>query len=243
MKAMVLAAGEGTRLRPLTLETPKVLLPVGGRPLILHILEWLKKHGISEVAINLYYLGEKIRDYLGDGSRFGMRLVYSWEERLLGTAGALRRMVSFFDTTFAVVYGDVLTNLDLSKMADFHRERRSFATLAIYEVADTRDKGIVRMDEGGRIWEFVERPPPGSEPGNLANGGIYILERKVLGHIPEEGYCDFAYDLFPRFLKLGLPLYGFPLAPHEYLIDIGTPQGYARAEEIVKAGKVKTGSG
>jgi len=146
---MILAAGEGTRLRPLTLETPKVLLPVGGRPLIEHTLAWLRSHGIREIAINLYHLGDKIKDFLGDGSHFGVKISYSEEEKLLGTAGGAKRMAHLLlpnpqspipspqsptPSPFVVIYGDVLTNFNLTAMLQFHREKSALATLALFRV-------------------------------------------------------------------------------------------------------------
>ena len=153
---MVLAAGEGTRLRPLTLETPKVLLPIRGKPLIESTIGWLKSHGIFEVVVNLHHLGDKIRDFLGDGSRFGVEVTYSAEETLLGTAGGVKRMEHFFDDdTFVVVYGDVLTDFNLSKMIQFHREKKATATLAILKVPNPWEVGMVEMNQEGRILQEV----------------------------------------------------------------------------------------
>jgi len=194
MKAMILAAGEGTRLRPLTLNTPKVLLPVSGAPLIDYILRWLKHHGISEVAVNVHHLATAVCSYLGDGAHLGMKIVYSHEKTLLGTAGGVKRMKNFFDGSFVVVYGDVLTDLDLSSMHRFHQDRKAVATLAIREMPNPWEVGVVEMDNGSRITGITEKPPRGSEKTNLSSGGIYILEKKVLDHVPSEGFSDFAYD-------------------------------------------------
>lgn len=238
-KAMLLAAGEGTRLRPLTLETPKVLLPVGGKPLIGYTLSWLRSHGISKVAINLYRQGEKIKDFLGDGSLFGISISYSLEETLLGTAGGVKRMEHFFDDTFVVIYGDILTDFDLKGMIRFHQEKKAMATLAILEVPNPWDVGVVEINEQGRILSFVEKPPRGSEVGNLGSGGIYVLEQDILSYIPNKGCPDFAYDIFPQLIKLGVPIYGYLLSPEDYLLDIGTIEKYHKADEDVKAGRVK----
>ena len=238
-KAALLAAGEGTRLRPLTLETPKVLLTVGGRPLIEYTLAWLKNHGIREVAINLHHLGEKIRQFLGDGSRFGMKVFYSPEETLLGTAGGVKRMEHFFDSTFVMAYGDVLTDFDLSAMIRFHQAKNSLVTLVIREVVNPWEVGMVKIDEESRILSFVEKPPRGSRLGNLGTGGIYILEKEALNHIPGGAFSDLSYDIFPKLIELNLPIYGYVLKPDDYLTDIGTIEKYQKANEDIKAGKVK----
>lgn len=247
MKAMILAAGEGTRLRPLTLETPKALLPIGEHPLIQHQLSWLKRHGIQEVAINLHHLGDKIKDFVGDGPRWGMKICYSPEETLLGTAGAVKRMEHFFNDTFVVVYGDVLTNLDLSAMVNFHHQKNGVATLAVFQAANPLQVGVVEMDAEGRILSFVEKPQSlDLEPRTLnverrisnikapvlASGGVYVFEKQVLDHIPAQGFSDFAYDIFPRVIALGLPLYGYlPSSKDYFIIDIGTWDKYRKANE------------
>ena len=239
VKAMILAAGEGTRLKPLTLETPKVLLPIGGPPLIEYTLTWLRSHGISEVAINLYHLGDKIKDYLGSGSRLGVNISYSQEETLLGTAGGVKRIEHFFNTTFVVVCGDILTDFDLRGMIQFHREKKAMATIAVLEVSNPWDVGIVDMNEEGRILSFIEKPHPGSVRSNLSSGGVYVLDKEILDYIPSQGFCDFAYDIFPMIIKLGLPAYGYCLNHEDYLTDIGTIDKYHQANEDVTAGKVK----
>ena len=217
IKAMVLAAGKGTRIGHLHPATPKVLLPVGGIPLICHTFAWLKKHGISQVAINLHHLAGKVMDSVGDGARFGMKVSYSHEETLLGTAGGVKKMAPFFDDTFVVVYGDILTDLDLTAMIKFHRERKSVATLVLFEAPNPREVGIVEIDKAGRVLTFVEKPqspvvspqslipnPQSPTPSpQLANGAVYILEKAVLGYIPDDSFCDFGHDIFPRLLAAG----------------------------------------
>lgn len=240
MKAMILAAGEGTRLKSLTLTVPKVLLPIGGVPLIGYTLSWLRSHGISEVAINLCHRGDKIKNFLGGGSRLGIKIAYSPEETLLGTAGGVKRMEHFFNDTFVVVYGDILTDFDLRDMIRFHQGEKTMATLALLEVPNPWEIGIVEINEGGRILSFVEKPPRGSETGNLGSGGVYVLGKEILNYIPDKGYSDFAYDIFPKLIELGLPVYGYVLKPEDYLIDIGTIEKYRKANEDVEAERVKT---
>ncbi len=235
---MILAAGEGTRMRPLTDHIPKALLPVKGLPSICYTLTWLGKHGILGVAINLHHLGEKVEEYLGDGSRYGMKVLYSFEEFLLGTAGGVKRVAGFFDGTFVVVYGDVVTDFDLSSMVRFHKQRESLATLALLEVPNPWEKGIVGLDTAGRVIDFVEKPPKGTEKGDLSNGGIYVLEREILNFVPAEAFCDFAYDVFPQLIRANLPVYGYVLSPRDYLIDIGTPAKYDQVVADAEAGKL-----
>ena len=241
-RAMILAAGEGTRLRPLTRETPKVLLTVGGVPLVYHTLAWLRRHGICDVAINLCHLADEVKDNLGDGSSLGISIIYCEEERLLGTAGGVKRMEGWFSETFAVVYGDVLTDMDLSAMIQFHADIGASATIALQEVEDAAGKGVVRTEEQGRIRSFVEKPALGAEPGCLINAGIYLLEPEILEHV-EPGFSDFGTDVFPRLLDRGVRMYGWRLRPWEYLVDIGTPEAYQQANDDMGRGKVNVAPG
>jgi len=237
---MILAAGEGTRLRPLTIDIPKSLLRIGGVPLIEHQIAWLRRYGITRVAVNLYHQGEKLRDYLGDGSDYGVELLYSAEHTLLGTAGGVKKIEPFFDGTFVVLYGDVLTGFDLAKMLAYHREKKALVTLALFNVPNPWDVGIVEIDETGRVLTFVEKPATEFKKGNLSNGGIYILEREICQYIiTNNGYCDFAYDVFPRLLKNNMAVYGYVLEKDEYLLDIGTLDKYHRANNDAEAGRVK----
>jgi NDP-sugar pyrophosphorylase family protein len=240
-RAVVLAAGEGTRLRPLTLTVPKAMVPIGGRPLIEHILAWLKSYGIAEVGINLHYLGQKIIACLGDGSSFGLKITYSHEDSLLGTAGGTKRLESLFaGERFALVYGDILTDMNLSRMFEHHVRSGALATIALFTALHPHEVGIVEIDEQGRIISFTEKPAPGTEKGNLANGGIYLLEPEVLDYIPSSAPADFGFDIFPNLLKQGKPLYGYVLKPSDYLLDIGSLQKYKQANEdyLVKEGHV-----
>jgi mannose-1-phosphate guanylyltransferase/phosphomannomutase len=238
MRALILAAGEGTRLRPLTLERPKPMLPVGGRPILEHLIALLRRYGVVEIAINLHYKPEAILDYFGDGSDFGVSLTYSYEERLLGSAGAARRLAWFFDSPFLVLYGDVLTDLDLSALVNRHRATGAVATLALYRVPDPSRCGIVELAEDNRIVRFVEKPPPDDLFSDLANAGIYVLEPSVLADVPAGQPFDFGHDLFPRLLGRGLPLYGFCLPG--YLLDIGSIERYRQAEADWGAGTFRT---
>lgn len=230
--ALILAAGEGRRLSPITLSIPKVLVPINGVSLIDYHLYWLKRHGVTEVIINLHYLGFKIEEHLGDGSRFGLRISYSREEKLLGTAGGAKRVAEFFSPTFVILYGDVLTNLDLSKMLRQHKTTGALATLALHELADVTGKGVVSVDRSLRILSFEEKPAGARNQPMLVNGGIYILNREILNNIDENNPSDFGIDILPKLLKTEL-VQAYILSKEEFLIDIGTMSRYHEANKIV----------
>lgn len=233
MKAMILAAGEGTRLRPLTLERPKPMLPIAGRPAIEYTVVWLRRHGIRDIAINLYHKPDAVRAHFGDGARFGVSIRYSVEREILGTAGGVRRLADFFDEPFVVVYGDVLTDMDLGALIDFHRARaaeRPHLTLALYRAPNPAACGIIALDDAGRVTRFVEKPPPDDIFSDLANAGVQVMEPGLVSLIPPNTFYDFGHDLIPRLLAEGWPVFGMPMPPGSYLIDFGTPEQYARAQ-------------
>ena len=207
------------------------MLPVGGRPALDYLLELCHGHGVRQVAINLHHCPESVPAHLGDGTARGMALRYSREEVLLGSAGALRPLAAFFDRPFFVLYGDVLTNMDLTAMGRFHREHGGLGTVAIYRVPDPERCGVVDIDAGHRIHRFVEKPAPGTVFTDLVNAGVYLLEPVILSYLPADVPYDFGRDFFPHLLAAGVRLYGYPLRADEYLLDIGTPENYARAQE------------
>lgn len=230
MKAMILAAGEGRRLRPLTETVPKPLLPVGGRPLIARLIDLLRQHGVQEIAINLSHQPGAIRSSLGDGSQLGVRITYSVEDTPLGTAGGVKRMAPFFgNEPFFVLYGDVLTNMDLTSLRSFHTERRAALTMGLYQPEEPSECGIVQLGVNNRILTFVEKPESGREPSAWANAGVYVVEPAVLRHIPP-GAFDFGAELFPLLLERGFALFGY--MSDALVVDIGTPRGYARGQEL-----------
>ena len=233
MKAVILAAGEGTRLRPLTEDYPKPMLPVGGRPLLEYLLELLQTHGVSEVAINLHHRPRSVVSYLGDGSARDMKIVYSYEKRLLGTAGALRPMASFLDDTFIVLCGDLLTDADLTSLVEFHRWRAAAATIALHRVEEPGRAGLVETAPDGRIVRFEEKPPRDRRFTNLACAGIYVFEPSVLADIPERGASDLGRDLLPRLIDKGLPVYGVEGVGQ--VLDIGSAKRYAQAQVMVQS--------
>jgi mannose-1-phosphate guanylyltransferase/phosphomannomutase len=234
---MILAAGMGTRLRPLTDNLPKIMLPIAGRPLIDYIVRLFREHGIEDIAINLHHKPETVREHLGDGQRFGVHVTYSFEEKLLGTAGALGKLRNFFTETFVAINGDMLSSIDISAQVDFHRSRRATATIALFEVADPTTRGVVELDGDRRIRRFVEKPPADRVFSNLVNAGVYVIEPEVLNYIPDNTLADLGTDTFPLLLQAGKRLFGYPSS--DYLLDIGTLASYKQAEEDVLSGKVK----
>lgn len=235
MKAMILAAGEGTRLRPLTLNTPKVMLPLAGKLLLEYIIDLLRFYNITELAINLSHLPKVVMDWLGNGDRYGVHVTYSIEDTVLGTAGALTKLRHFFDDTFVVIYGDMLTDLDLSSLAEFHQAKGALATVTLFEVEDPGGYGIVEIDGEHRIHRFVEKPAQGETSSNLANAGIYMLQPEVIDYIPLETFYDFGYDLFPLLLSKGASLYGYVTT--DTILDAGTMENYRSAERELIEGR------
>jgi mannose-1-phosphate guanylyltransferase len=225
MKAFILAAGKGTRLRPFTDALPKPLIPVLNRPVMANIMSLCKEHGFTDFIANLCYKGEQIEQAFGDGSSSGVNLQYSWEEKLLGTAGGVGRQADFLrDGTFVIVSGDVVTDMDLSQMLAFHRSRGALITMAVKEVDDPSRFGIVVTEETGRILSFQEKPAPGKEKSRLANTGIYIVEPEALDYIPAGEVFDFGHDLFPKLLAMAAPIYA--MRTDAYWSDVGTLPQY-----------------
>jgi mannose-1-phosphate guanylyltransferase len=215
MRAMVLAAGLGTRLRPLTYEITKPMVPVLDRPVMEHILGLLERHGLTEVIANLHYFPDSIREYFGD------RLAYRYEPELLGTAGGVRECASFFgDEAFVVISGDALTDIDLAALVARHRESGGIATLAVKQVADTREYGVVLHARDGRITGFQEKPPPEEALSNLGNCGIYVFDPRIFDYFPERPFVDWAKDVFPTLLENDVPFYIHEIG--EYWNDIGS---------------------
>jgi mannose-1-phosphate guanylyltransferase len=215
MKAMVLAAGLGTRLRPLTYEITKPMVPVLDRPVMEHILDLLARHSFEEVIANLHYFPDTIRGY------FGKRIAYSHEPALLGTAGGVRACAEFFgDEPFLVISGDALTDIDLSAFAARHREAGGVATLAVKQVPDTREYGVVLHDRDGRITGFQEKPTPEEALSNLGNCGIYIFDPRIFDYFPKRPFVDWAQDVFPVLLENDVPFHIHEI--REYWNDVGS---------------------
>lgn len=238
MKAIVLAAGKGTRLFPLTGEIPKPMAPVAGKPVIQHIFELLAGRGINEVHVNVHYLADNILRAYGHAVSFGgMKVLLSHEERLMGTAGSVRRMADRFGETFVVVMGDALTDVDVREIVAFHNKHEAVATLALTHVADTSHYGVVELDAERNVVRFQEKPVPSEARSNLVNTGIYVLEPQVLDYIPEDTVFDFAEDVFPLLLKAGERVAGYE--GRFYWSDIGTLEAYQAAQCDALTGKVR----
>ena len=231
MKGVILAAGEGTRLGPLTLTRPKPMLPIAGRPTIEYTVRWLRYHGITEISINLHHYSQVVIDCLGDGSRLGVQIAYSVEEQLLGTAGGVKRMAASFDGAFVVIYGDVLTDMSLHHLVCLHDEGGDVphVTLCLYRVANPLACGVVALNEERRVTRFIEKPSREEAFSDLANAGIMVVDPQLLELVPNDRPSDFGHDVLPDLLRIGVPIYGWPIARDDYLIDIGTPENYAIA--------------
>ena len=219
MKAVVMAGGEGTRLRPLTSNQPKPMVPVVGKPCMEHILELLREHGMSDVIVTVAFLPQAIRSYFGQGESLGMQIGYSVEESPLGTAGSVRLAAKQLDETFLVISGDALCDVDLSKLIAFHKEKGAAVTIGLKSVDNPLEFGIVVTDEDGRIERFLEKPSWGQVFSDTINTGIYVLEPEVLKHVPTDRPYDFSKELFPYLLEMGRPMYGYVM--DGYWQDIG----------------------
>lgn len=237
IKAMVLAAGAGTRLRPLTYETPKPMVPVVNRPVLHHVLDNLLRHGVKDVMVNLHAQPDQVRGYCGDGSRWSLKVDYSLEAKLLGTAGAIKKVEGFLKGgPFFVMSGDGLSDIDLGEMLAFHRRHKSLATMAIKAIDSRFDYGVTLTNGGGRIKGFLEKPSWGDVFSNKVNTGIYLFEPEVLRHIPR-GVYDFGHQLWPKLLKLRKPIFAYETK--NYWCDVGNLGEYRRCQHDVLEGITK----
>jgi mannose-1-phosphate guanylyltransferase/phosphomannomutase len=222
-----MAGGEGTRLRPLTSNQPKPMVPIVGKPCMEHILELLREHGLTDVVVTVAFLPQAIRGYFGEGDTLGMQIGYSVEESPLGTAGSVRLAAKQLDETFVVISGDALCDVDLSALIAFHKEREAAVTIGLKAVDNPLEFGIVVTDEEGRIERFLEKPSWSQVFSDTINTGIYVLEPEVLRHVPTDRPFDFSKELFPYLLEMGRPLYGFVM--DGYWQDIGNLDQYRQA--------------
>ncbi len=252
MKAMILAAGKGTRVRPLTNEMPKPMIPIIGKPVMEYLIEELARHGFDEIMINVSHLPEKIENYFGNGERLGVEIGYSFEGHIedgeiqseaLGSAGGIRRIQDFggfFDDTFLVVCGDALIDLDLTKAVREHWKSGAVASICTLEVADeaVSDYGVVVTDEQGQITSFQEKPSVQEALSNQVNTGIYIFEPEIIDLIPENTTFDIGSDLFPQLVEKGLPFHAINI-PFNW-IDIGRISDYWEANQKIMNGDLRT---
>lgn len=225
-KAIILVGGEGTRLRPFTYELPKALLPIHGRPMVQHVLDLLKSHGVTEIYLAIGYKGEKIKEYFGDGSKFGLDIKYIEEKTPLGTAGPLRLARKYLNKTFFIIWGDILSHIDLTDFMHFHRNNDGLGTVALTSVSDTSRYGVAAM-EGSKITKFVEKPKKEDAPSNFINSGMAILEPEVIDkYVPKSGKSMVEYDIYPQLAKDG-KLFGYPFSGQWF--DTGTHEAYEKA--------------
>jgi mannose-1-phosphate guanylyltransferase len=251
MKAMILAAGKGTRVRPITYTMPKPMMPIMQKPVMEFLLELLRQHGFDQVMVNVSHLAHDIENYFRDGQRFGVQIAYSFEGRIvdgelvgeaLGSAGGMRRIQDFspfFDDTFIVLCGDALIDLDLTAAVKWHREKGSIATIIMKTVPkeEVSSYGVVVTDEDGKIKAFQEKPKVEDALSNCINTGIYIFDPKVLDYIPSGQQYDIGSELFPKLVEIDAPFYGLPM-DFEW-VDIGKVPDYWHAIRAVLSGDVK----
>ena len=229
MRAVLMAGGSGTRLRPLTCDLPKPMVPVLNRPIAEHIINLLKRHHITEIIATLYYLPDVMRDYFQDGSDFGVQMTYAVEEEQpLGTAGCVKNIQQWLDDTFVTISGDAITDFDLQAAIAFHREKKSKATLILTRVPNPVEFGVVITDKDGKIKRFLEKPSLSEIFSDTVNTGTYILEPEILDYLPENEESDFSKDLFPLLLEKGEPMYGY--VADAYWCDVGHLEAYREAQ-------------
>ncbi len=223
-KAVILAGGKGTRMRPFTYEMPKPMIPLKGKPLIQHLIELCRKYEVRDIILSIGYMGDKIKDHFGDGSNLGVEITYIEEDKELGTAGPLRLAEDMLSNPFLMFNGDVISNLDLHDFIRFHSDSKGLATIALTQVKDTSAFGVARL-QGERILDFVEKPKTEEQATQLINAGVYMLEPQVIDYIPK-GKAMMEKDVFPKLADEG-KLFGYPFAGQWF--DTGTPEAYEDA--------------
>jgi mannose-1-phosphate guanylyltransferase/phosphomannomutase len=232
-----MAGGEGTRLRPMTANQPKPLLPVVNKPIMEHVLRLLKRHGFTETVVTVQFLAALVRNYFGDGEEIGMALSYATEEMPLGTAGSVKNAQDALrDERFLVISGDALTDIDLTDLVRFHKENGALVTIALKRVPNPLEFGIIIIDDDGRVQRFLEKPTWGQVFSDTANTGIYVMEPEVLDHVAAGEPVDWSGDVFPKLLAEGAPLYGY--VADGYWEDVGTHESYLKAQADMLSGKI-----
>src|SRR5436190_1406301 len=237
MKAVVMAGGEGSRLRPLTIGRPKPMVPIVNVPVMEHILGLLRRHGIEEVVVTLQYLANVIQEYFGDGSDFGMKIHYTVEESPLGTAGSVKNAEELLDEPFLVISGDALTDFDLVQVVNYHRQKGSMATLVLYRVPNPLEYGVVIVDREGEVLRFLGKPSWREVFSDTVNTGIYVLDPAIFQYVPAGRMVDWSADVFPKLLQNGDPMFGY--VADGYWCDVGNLAEYVRANADMLHGLVK----
>lgn len=237
MKAVILAGGLGTRLRPLTNSIPKPIAYVANRPFLVHQIELLVKHGIKEIILVLHFMPQEIKRVIGDGREWGIRIHYVIEEFPLGTAGAVKNAEKYFDNEPLIIFnGDVLTDLNLSKMIDFHHQKKALVTLALTEVDDPTPYGLILTDKDDKVTRFIEKPNWDMVTAKTINAGTYIVDPKIFKDVPFGKEHSFERQLFPKLLETKQPMYGY--VSSAYWIDIGNPAKYKEVHEAILRNEV-----
>ena len=235
MKAVILVGGQAIRLRPLTTNTPKAIVPVLNTPFLEHVFSHLYRHGVSEIILAQHHLAGHIEDYLGNGSRYGIKITYVIEDEARGTAGAIKNVEKYLDDRFLVLNGDVFIDLDITAMIDLHRQHNAVATIALTPVEDPTAYGLIETDAEGRVTRFLEKPDWSEVTTNMINAGIYVLEQEVLTRIPPETKVSIERETFPLLVDGGQPVYACP--SNGYWMDMGTPEKYLQLHRDLLEGR------
>lgn len=237
MKAMIMAAGVGSRLMPLTTQIPKPMIPMANVPLMESIVALLHTYGFDDLICNLHYHADNISSYFGDGGQFGVKMQYSLEDELMGTAGGVKNCERFLDDTFVVISGDALTDINLGSLLQAHRQKGALATIALKDVEQVEHFGVVITDDQGKIERFQEKPRPEEALSHHANTGIYVFEPEIFKYIPARQFYDFGKQVFPHLVKTGAPFYGVPIK--DYWCDVGNISTYCQAHADILQQQVK----
>jgi mannose-1-phosphate guanylyltransferase/phosphomannomutase len=235
MKAVIMAGGQGSRLRPLTINRPKPMVPLVDKPVMAHIVGLLRKHGFTEVVATLQFMADRVQDYF-EGSQFGAQFHYSVEEVPLGTAGSVKQAEAFLDEPFLVISGDALTDFDLSQVVAFHKERGALVTITLTRVPNPLEYGVIIVNDDGRVQQFLEKPSWSEVFSDTVNTGIYVLDPRIFDYIEPDQSLDWSQDIFPRLMEKGEPIYGYIASG--YWCDIGNIQEYMRASADYLEGRV-----
>lgn len=235
MKAVILVGGQATRLRPLTVNTPKAIVPVLNTPFLEHVFRHLRRHRVTDIVLAQHHLAGPIEDYLGDGSRFGVRVTYVIEDSPAGTAGAVKNVEKHLDEAFLVMNGDIFTDLDITAMVELHRLRGAKATIALTPVEDPTAYGLIETDVRGRVTRFLEKPDWREVTTNMINAGTYVLEPDVLAQVPPGTHVSIERETFPLLLDSGQPVYAY--SSSGYWMDMGTPEKYLQLHRDLLGGR------